>query len=102
MFDDFEADSCLIIYDPNEFGRRVLEALRLRFSDWFVTAFGMTYSDPDNPGDESILLPRAKHMRYIYQQEQRTFCHPRTPVAKLEPITVEIDPLTPFAELLSL
>jgi hypothetical protein len=62
----------------------------------------MTYIDPDNPGDEPILLPRAKHMRYIYQQEQRILCHPRIPVAKLaEPITVEIGPLTPFAELVS-
>jgi hypothetical protein len=58
------------------------EALRMRFPDWFVTAFGMTYIDPDNPGDEPILLPRAKHMRYIYQQEQRILCHPRTPVGE--------------------
>ena len=102
LFDDFEADSCLIIYDPNEFGRRILAALRMRFPDWLMTAFGMTYIDPDNPGDEPILLPRAKHMRYFYQQEQRILCHPRIPVAKLaEPITVEIGPLTPFAELVS-
>ena len=54
-----------------------------------------------DPGDEPILLPRAKHMRYIYQQEQRILCHPRTPVGKLEPITVEVGPLSTFAELVS-
>ncbi len=101
LFDDFGADSCLIIYDPNEFGRRVLGALRTRFPEWFVTAFGMTYIDPDNPGDEPILLPRAKHMRYIYQQEQRILCHPRDPVLKLDAITVEIGSLTAIAEVVS-
>jgi hypothetical protein len=73
----------------------------MRCPDWFVTALGMTYIDPDNPGDEPILLPRTKARRYIYQQEQRMLCHPRTPVAKLEPIIVEIGPLTLFAEVVS-
>lgn len=99
LFDDFEADSCLIIYDANEFGRRVLAALRRQFPEWFVTAFGMTYIDPDNPGDGNILLPTAKHMRYIYQQEQRILCHPRTPVARLEAVTLEIGTLADIAEV---
>jgi len=102
LFDDFEADSCLIIYDANEFGRRILGALRARFPGWFVTTFGMTYIDPDNPGDDPILLPTAKHMRYIYQQEQRFLCHPRTPVPKLDAITIEIGALTDLAEVVSL
>jgi len=101
LFDDFPGGSCLIIYDAQEFGRRVLGALKARFPDWFVTAFGMSYIDPDNPGDEPILLPRAKHMRYIYQQEQRILCHPRTPIAKLEAVTVEVGPLTGLAELVT-
>jgi hypothetical protein len=79
LFDDFPGGSCLIIYDAQEFDRRVLGALKARFPEWFVTAFGMSYIDPNNPGDEPILLPRAKHMRYINQQEQRILCHPRTP-----------------------
>ncbi len=101
LFDDFEADSCLIIYDAKEFERRTLAGLRARLPDWFVTAFGMTYIDPDNPGDGPILLPTAKHMRYIYQQEQRFLCHPRAAVAKLDAITLEIGPLTGLAELVS-
>jgi len=101
LFDDFEAHSCLIIYDANEFGRRVLGALRARFPDWFVTAFGMTYVDPDDPGDEPILLPTAKHMRYIYQQEQRILCHPRTPVRHLDAVTIEVASFGDIAEVVS-
>lgn len=101
LFDDFEADSCLIIYDAKEFGRRVMGALRTRFPDWFVTSFGMTYIDPDNPGDEPILLPTAKHMRYIYQQEQRILCHPRMPVRRLDAIMIESGPLGDIAEVVS-
>lgn len=101
LFDDFGGDSCLIIYDAQEFGRRVVAALRARFPDWVTTAFGMTYIDPDNPGDDPILLPRAKHMRYIYQQEQRILCHPRTAIPKLEAVTLEIGPLTRIAEVVS-
>lgn len=102
LFDDFEADSCLIIYDANEFGRRVLGALRAKFPDWFVTAFGITYIDPDNLGDEPILLPTAKHMRYIYQQEQRILCHPRTRISQLDPISIEVGPLVGIAEIVLL
>jgi hypothetical protein len=101
LFDDFEADSCLIIYDAKEFGRRLLAALQSKFPDWFVTAFGMTYIDPDNPGDEPILMPMAKHMKYIYQQEQRILCHPRTPVQRLKTVDVEIGALTDIAEIVT-
>ncbi len=102
LFDDFEADSCLIIYDGKEFGRRVLPSLEAKFPGWFVTAFGMTYIDPDNPGDEPINLPAAKHMKYIYQQEQRILCHPRTPMQNLAAINIEVGPLTDIAELVRL
>jgi len=102
LFDDFEADSCLIIYNGSEFGRRIMDALRAQFPDWLVTAFGMTYIDPDNPGDEPILLPTAKHMRYIYQQEQRILCHPRAPVRHLDAVTLEIGPLGDIAEIVSI
>jgi len=101
LFDDFEADCCLIIYDGKEFGRRVLPVLKARFPDWLVTAFGMTYIDPDNPGDGPILLPTAKHMKYIYQQEQRILCHPRSPIQNLGPITIELGPLDDIAEIVS-
>lgn len=101
LFDDFEADSCLIIYDANEFGRRLLGALRARFPGWFTIAFGMTYIDPDNPGDEQILLPTAKHMKYIYQQEQRILCHPRIPINQLDAITFAVTPLGDIAEVVS-
>jgi len=102
LFDDFEADSCLVIYDGNEFGQRLMAALKAKFPGWFVTAFGMTYLDPDDPGDQPILVPRIKHMQYIYQQEQRILCHPRVAVQKLEPTTLEVGSLTEIAEIISI
>ncbi|ACB77736.1 hypothetical protein [Opitutus terrae] len=99
MFDDFGADSCLIIYDAKEFGQRVINALKIKFSDWFVLGVGVTYIDPDDPGDQEIFVPTTKHLRYIYQQEQRFICHPREPVRQLEAFTIEIGSLGDIAEL---
>lgn len=60
LFDDFEYDSCLIIYDGKEFGRRVLPALEAKFPGWFVTAFGMPTSTPIIPAtNRSICLPQS-------------------------------------------
>lgn len=100
MFDDFGADSCIVIYDAKEFGRRVITALKKTFPDWFVVGIGASYIDPDDPGDEQIVVPRTKHLRYIYQQEHRFICHPRAPIKRLEAVPIEIGSIQDIAELI--
>lgn len=99
MFDSFEADSCLLIYDAKAFGQRVLSALRAVRPGWIVGAIPLTYIDPDDPGDQPIVIPGVKHMKFVYQQEERLVCHPPQPITTLEPIMVEAGPLTDIAEI---
>ncbi len=102
LVDDFEADACLIVYDGLEFGRRVVDALRARFPGWIIGGVPITYIDPDNPGDGEIVIPAAKHMKYLYQQEQRFICHPRTPIPKLNEFMLQVGSLGDIAELIRL
>jgi hypothetical protein len=102
LFDDFEADACVIVYDGRELGRRVTAELTKRFHGWIIGGVPITYIDPDNPGEGDIVIPACKHMKYLYQQEQRFICHPRTPISKLDHFTMEIGPLTDIAELIFL
>jgi hypothetical protein len=102
LFDDFEADACLIVYDGREFARRVVGALTKKFPGWISAGISITYIDPDDPGDGEIVIPAVKHMKYFYQQEQRFISHPRTSIARLDPITIEIGSLSDIAELIHL
>lgn len=102
MYKDFEADSCLILYDAKEFERRVFVALQHMLPDYFVGCLPVTYVDPDDPGSEPLVIPQVKHMKYAYQAEVRFVSHPKTPKMKLNPISLSVGPLNDIAELICL
>jgi hypothetical protein len=102
MFKDFSADSCLVIYDSKEFAKRILSKLKERFPDWIVGAIPVTYIDPDEPGDNPLPIPTAKHMKYAYQLEQRIICHPKTQILEqLSPFMLTIGRVDDIAELVT-
>lgn len=103
MYEDFSADSCLIVYDAKEFGRRVIKLLRAVFPDWIIGSIPITYVDPDDPGNAPLPIPAAKHMKYAYQCEERIVCHPRTQVLEeLHPVTIQAGSLRDIAEVVEL
>jgi len=71
LFDDFEADSCIVVHDVVAFARRMLEAVEQHLTGWHGWLQNVTYIDPFNwkQGDADVFC--TKHFRYSYQQEVR-------------------------------
>lgn len=99
MFDDFGANSCLIVMDEKTFRRRFEAAIAkvLPNSLWMSNQVG--YIDP--------LLPKgipntyfAKHFRYSYQSEFRFVVLPPENCERLEPVFIDLGPLTDCCDFL--
>ncbi len=71
MFPDFQADSCLLIYDPKTFIERIFQAMSGLISNWKAFGSGIKYIDPYNTIPKEIAIYRTKHFKYAYQKEYR-------------------------------
>ncbi|MGA2085236.1 MAG: hypothetical protein ABSG60_06950 [Terracidiphilus sp.] len=102
MFDDFDADACLIIHNEDEFVRRMLRAFAAINPRWFGTFKAVDYIDPCMPR-LPIDVHFAKHFRYSYQEEVRFVWTPLSPsLAKLSQFTINLGPIDDICELLLL
>src|SRR5258708_1101469 len=90
LFDDFDADSCIVIQDPLAFGSRVLQAAKKRFAGWRGRFHDVSYVDPYNYPPDDIDLYFAKHFRYWYQREVRVVWLPDTPQNNLDHVFIEL------------
>ncbi|HEY1758396.1 MAG TPA: hypothetical protein VGG72_23700 [Bryobacteraceae bacterium] len=101
-FDDFDADACLIIRDPNSFGARIVKAFEAVMPGWENTFGAASYVDPLRaPLCDDIRF--AKHFRYAYQAEARFVWTPLKPVARLQHhVELELGDLSSFCELIAL
>jgi hypothetical protein len=99
MFDDFNADACLIIHDEVEFCRRMFKAFADVNPNWYGTLRAVDYVDPCMPK-----LPMnvyfAKHFRYAYQEEMRFVWMPPSCITELPQFTINLGPLNDICELL--
>jgi hypothetical protein len=102
MYSDFGADSCLIIHDPDEFWKRILNNFNEQFHRWLCVTSTVDYLDPDDPGNRQFIVPFVKHFKYIYQLEQRFVMQPETPVQRLEPVQLKIGSIEDIAELITI
>jgi hypothetical protein len=101
LFDDFEADGCLIIRDMNRFDICLRDAVRAVLPEWDCFVGGVEYRDPYFPTkDPNVVF--TKHHRYSYQRELRIIWVPRKPQEKLTPIHVTMGDLSSFCELMRL
>ena len=101
LFDDFKADSCILVYDFPMFKEKILNYLKTYYSDWLILSNNVRYFDPINP-PELLDLPFNKHFRYWYQSEFRIVFKPSKLVKKLEIIYPEIGSLNNCCELIQL
>jgi hypothetical protein len=101
LFDDFDANACLLIYDPKIFLNKFLKCLKTCYSDWLLKSGDVGYFDPYFPKN-SLSIPFNKHFRFWYQSEFRIAFKPKSPVEKLEPIDLEIGSLDNCCELVLL
>jgi hypothetical protein len=101
LFDDFEADGCIIVKDPNEFCKRLAEAFRGALPAWTCQIGGVQYLDPLRPTPSPDIC-FAKHFRYSYQKEFRMVWLPPQEQKALGPLCLELGDLSSFCELVRL
>jgi hypothetical protein len=98
-FDDFEANSCIVIHEPRKFTKRLLSKVRLIKPKFRAFASHVNYIDPLNHFSGGINVFLAKHFRYAYQNEYRLIWIPEIPEKDLEPFFIEIGDMSRFAEI---
>ncbi|MFH6839473.1 hypothetical protein [Providencia sp. 2024EL-00732] len=101
-FDDFEADSCIIISNPRILFQKMMKACHKKISDYTGFVSPVKYLDPliCDPQDVNILF--SKHFRYSYQNEVRAIWVPPSPIQDLEPLYIEIGCMDKYAKIIHL
>ena len=105
LFDDFEADACVIVLEPTAFATRLYAAVRRELPDWTGQHQRVDYVDPYLSSRDNINLFFSKHFRYWYQQEYRFAWIPHPEKGgcdSLQPIFIELGPLKKISELVLL
>lgn len=101
LFDDFQADACLIIKDVDRFCNLLRDAVDRMRPKWTCIIGGVQYRDPYFPTRAPDVY-FTKHFRYAYQREFRMIWGPPEPVERLEPLHVEMGDLSSICELIRL
>ncbi len=72
LFVDFEADTCVVISDPQEFAKRIEAAGKAIFPGWYFLDCPVQYYDPfEQGGNEVFDSAMSKDFRFAYQNEYR-------------------------------
>jgi hypothetical protein len=101
LFEDFDADACLLIYDIEIFLDKFLYCLKTDYSDWLLASGEISYYDPCFPSS-SLSIPFSKHFRFSYQSEFRIVFKPGRPAKKLNEIDIEMGSLSTCCEVILL
>lgn len=101
LFDDFNADACLLIYNEKMFRDKLLKTSKEYFTEWQIKSGNVKYYDPFFP-KPPLGISFNKHFRYWYQSEYRIAFKSKNPVDKLECIDLEIGSLNDCTELILL
>lgn len=99
-YDDFDADSCLVVKDPRLFTRKIMQSVGSALNGFNGFASHVKYIDPFNTHPNSVDVFFSKHFRYAYQNEYRLMWVPAEPVRDLAPIFIEIGSIEDIAELI--
>jgi hypothetical protein len=101
LFDDFDADACVVIRDPTRFIERLGGAVRsaLNWNDFLGGS--VEYRDPYHPS-RAIGVFFTKHFRYAYQKEFRLVWLPPEKQPTLQALNLCLGPLTSFCDILVL
>jgi hypothetical protein len=103
LFDEFPgpngnaAESCCIIWNVEEFARRIETSTRSRFPDWGLYHFPISYFDPYENGNNHISPGANKRFDFAYQREYRFIWSPLVTGQIQSSITCEIGSLEDIA-----
>lgn len=99
---DFDADSALIIREPDRFAQRLISHFLAANPDWEPLYGPVTYYDPYRDYKKMKVPEMSKHFGYSYQREVRIAFRPRRPAReKLVHQNFKIGPMSDYAELLT-
>ena len=100
---DFNADSAIVIKDPELFRQRLISSFMAQHPDWIVFEGPVTCYDPYRDYSKFKIPEMAKHFGYAYQKEFRIVFRPKHSIPmKLEPLFLSIGSMEDYADLVSL
>lgn len=102
LFADFKADAAIVVYRPDEFLRRLNNAVKVLLPDWRWFTGAVKYFDPLRPDTDPIPPGFSKRFGFAYQQEWRFIFRPKNRIRKLTPIFVELGSLADIAQAIFL
>lgn len=103
LFEDFEADACIVIKDTPRFLDSFMSAFFEIEQKWQGIARSVLYTDPIMPNSKiKHRLFEIKHFRYLYQNEFRIILLPEEEKKNLKYIDLVIDGLKEYTELILL
>lgn len=102
LFVDFQADSCVVIRDPNAFMELLRSATEKALPDARMCGGPALYLDPLLPASANMFVPSIKHFKYSYQEEHRFCWLPASPAWKLDSIDLTLGNLKDISLLITL
>lgn len=99
LFGDFNADGCLVIFEPKIFLQRLIEALSKKIQGAQFEVGLVKYYDPVRTDPAAIDVPFWKPFSHWYQTELRLVCTLTDPVPTLPRLEFEIGSLRDCASL---
>jgi hypothetical protein len=98
LFDDFSANSCIVIHEPREFARRAFAAAKRQLPPCSGVFRNVRYVDPYQPPEGDLDLFCSKDFRFWYQKEVRfAWAHEDEP-RKLDPLFLELGDISDICQ----
>ncbi len=88
-----------MIHDPQEFGRRLADAVGRHHPGWRFSCGDVEYFDPLQVSVHEVEPLTWKHFRYAYQREYRLAWVPSSPRHDLTALDISVGSLTDIAEI---
>lgn len=93
FYDEFDADTCLVITDPDRYINQACKSIMNELPDWTINAGSVRYkskNDVFNMDNGYRDIFYGKSDEYRHQREIRIVCAPPKSILNLLPITVDI------------
>jgi len=103
QFDDFDADSCIVVTDYRELAKRMFGAAKEALPSWWHGIFrSVEYIDPFRPPKGELDLFCSKNFRFWYQKEVRFAWIPDREAKNLDHLQLEVGDISDIARFVKL
>lgn len=103
MFSNFDADSCLFIYNSHKFADELISGLKSHIEIEDYAYKMIEYVDPIEPKNKNeITIEFYKHIKYLYQREYRHVIIPKPTSPTPKDIFLTIESTNNYSELICL